>query len=146
MTAKRRDILARDTYLHLLRVHEALTDEFNALFKSEGISSPQYNVLRILAGGPIGGAPCQYIKDRLINRVPDVTRLVDRMQVAGLTSRHQDENDRRVVLVKLTAKGSKLCKRLDLPLMTMHRQQFDGLSRSRLEELHDTLQAFLDLD
>lgn len=141
-----RDLLARDVYLNLVRVHERLTADFADLFRGAGVTSAQYNVLRILLGGPREGSACQYIGERLLKRVPDVTRLVDRMQEAGLVSRSRDAEDRRVVLVRVTAKGTKLCRGLDGPVMELHRRQFERLPARSLAALNASLEEVLDLD
>ena len=143
MATRRRDILARDTYLNLVRVHERLSADFSDLFREAGLTAAQYNVLRILLGGPSEGAPCQYIGERLLNRVPDVTRLVDRMQEAGLVSRSRSAEDRRVVLVRVTAKGTKLCRGLDGPVMKLHRRQFERLSARSLAAINESLEEVL---
>ena len=145
MSYTRREILSRDLYLNLVRVHERLTTEFNALFKREGLTSAQYNVLRILVGGPRGGASCHYIKERLLTRVPDVTRLLDRMESSDLITRERSDEDRRVVLVRVSAKGAKECRRLEGPLMATHLRQLEGVSGKTLTALNDQLTELLDV-
>ena len=140
-----RDLLARDVYLNLVRVHERLTADFAELFRGAGLTFAQYNVLRILLGGPKEGAPCQYIGERLLNRVPDVTRLLDRMQAAGLLSRSRGAEDRRVVLVRISAKGARLCRGLEHPVMDLHRRQLAGLSARSLAALNEGLEEVLAL-
>ena len=134
---------ARDTYLNLLRVHEKLFGEFSALFREHGLTHAQFNVLRILLGAPAGGVPCQYISERLLNRVPDVTRLIDRMEAAELVRRERSTEDRRVVLVAATRKGKKLCEDLARPVMDLHRRQLAHVSPRKLEQLNKGLQEIL---
>jgi DNA-binding MarR family transcriptional regulator len=143
MPASTKDLLARDTFLCLVRAHEKLTAEFAELFKARGLTLAQYNVLRILLGGPAEGASCQYVGERLLNRVPDVTRLLDRMQAAGLVRRARAEDDRRVVRVRITPKGRKLCESLAEPVLDLHRRQLAALSASELVALHDGLERVL---
>ena len=123
--------LSRDAYLNLVRAHELLVGQFDALFRAHGLTQTQYNALRILRGGPREGYPCQAIGERLLTRVPDVTRLIDRLEKAGLVSRARGKEDRRVVLIKLTAKGRRLCDSLDEPVEQLHREQFPGIPRKR---------------
>lgn len=134
---------ARETYLNLLRVHEKLFGEFAALFREHGLTHAQFNVLRILLGAPEGGVPCQYISERLLNRVPDVTRLIDRMETADLVSRQRSTEDRRVVLVAATKKGRKLCEELARPVMDLHRRQLAHVAPRKLEQLNKGLQDIL---
>ena len=144
MPQRTREVLSRDTFLQLVRLHDRLTGEFARLFKSEGLTQAQYNVLRILAGAPTGGVPCQYVGERLITRVPDVTRLLDRMVAQEWVSRERSDTDRRVVLVAITAQGRRLCAQLEEPVLELHRRQFGGLSRVQLQELLQGLGAALE--
>ncbi|MEM7306585.1 MAG: MarR family transcriptional regulator [Planctomycetota bacterium] len=134
---------ARDVYLNLVRAHEKLHAEFTALFREHGLTQAQYNVLRILLGGPKEGAPCQYVGERLLNRVPDVTRLIDRMETAGLVERERSAEDRRVVLVRVTAEGGRLCERLRRPVADLHRRQLAHMSPRQVEALSRGLQQVL---
>lgn len=111
---------ARSIYVELLAAHDRLTHDFGELFAGHGVTHAQYNVLRILLGGPSGGLRCRVIGDRLLTRVPDVTRLIDRMEAAGLVSRHRDADDGRVVLVRASRRGRALCARLAAPVDALH--------------------------
>jgi len=77
-------------YLDLLRTAELLTRGADSVLKTEDLSPTQYNVLRILRGAP-QGLPCGEIASRMINRDPDVTRLLDRMEKRGLISRAREK-------------------------------------------------------
>ena len=113
------DSPAEEAYLNLLRTHSMMMSASEALFKKFGLSEPKYNALRILRGGQINGEfdgagmPCQEIGARLVSRVPDVTRLVDRLEAEGLVARSRTSADRRVVLVGITAKGLDLLAEID---------------------------------
>ena len=87
-----------------------LSDE--RLFRPAGITDQQFNVLRILKGGPAEGYLIREIRRRVISRNADVPRLVDRMVKAGLVCRHADPSDRRGCLVQLTPEGEALEARL----------------------------------
>ena len=126
---------SEEAYLNLLRTHALLYADFHRVFKECGLSEPQYNVLRILRGAGGDGLPSTEIADRMITRVPDVTRLVDRLEAAGLVERHRTSEDRRVVLVKITAKALKALADLDQPLVEVHRRQMAHMTRKELEEL-----------
>ena len=66
----------------------------------------------------------------MVNRVPDITRLVDRMEKIGLVKRRHFPSDRRVVLVQITQKGSDLLEELDEPVLQLHRNQLGHLTES----------------
>jgi len=126
-------------FLELLKSHEALQSEFSALFKQHGLTLAQFNVLRVLRGAGAQGLACQAIGDRLINRLPDVTRLLDRMEAAKLVSRERSAGDRRVVMVKLTAEGRRRVDALDDPVLALHERQVEHLGVREVEELASAL-------
>ncbi len=128
-----------EVYAELLRTLNALQEPFAKLFKRHGISDAQYNVLRILRGAGDGGLPCQKIGERLIHRVPDITRLVDRLADAKLVSRQRIDEDRRVVLVHITTKGLDLLAQLDSPVFEMHVEQLSHLSKRDVLALRNLL-------
>jgi DNA-binding MarR family transcriptional regulator len=139
-----RDVQAREAYLNVVRAHEKLHGEFSALFRAHGLTAAQYNVLRILIGGPEEGASCHYVGERLLNRLPDVTRLLDRMEKADLVERRRSENDRRVVLVRITRVGRERCEGLAEPVTELHRRQVAHLPAKALVALNEGLQGLLD--
>ena len=98
------DAPEQETALNLARTAERLQAEFSRLFKAHGITGSQYNVLRILRGA---GAelPCLEIAGRMITHLPDITRLVDRLEAAGLVARVAVPGDRRSLHVQLTEAG-----------------------------------------
>jgi DNA-binding MarR family transcriptional regulator len=145
MAPRPRDLLARDAYLNVVRLHERLDGEFEELFRQAGLSGAQYNVLRILRGAPREGLACQAIGERLLTRVPDVTRLLDRLEAAGLVTRRRSEEDRRVVLTRLTRAGRALLTRLDEPVAALHRRQFAGMPAAALATLNRALEQALAL-
>jgi DNA-binding MarR family transcriptional regulator len=133
------DCPEQEATLNLTRTLDYLQQDFARLFSEHGVSGPQYNVLRILRGHGGDGLPCQEIAAQMITRMPDITRLVDRLEQAGLVRRARTEQDRRVVLVKITRPGLDLLARLDKPLLDLHRRQLRHLTREELAELNRLL-------
>jgi DNA-binding MarR family transcriptional regulator len=127
--------LEQEAFLNLLRTSDQLNCEFTRLFNAHGLSGPQYNVLRILRGAGPEGLPCLEIAGQMITRMPDITRLVDRLESAGFVERCRTESDRRVVLVKITADGVQLLSRLDQPVRDLHEKVLSHLSEEELREL-----------
>lgn len=128
-----------EAYLSILRTADVLAREFEQLLKPHGLTATQYNVLRILRGAGERGATCSDIGERLITADPDVTRLLDRMEKAGLVERARDTKDRRVVLSRITADGVKLVNELDEHVHALHADQLRHLSKQRLRELIEDL-------
>lgn len=129
----------QEAALNLERTQDLLLREFDQLFQRHRISSPQYNVLRILRGHGGEGLPCRRIAAEMVTFDPDVTRLVDRLERAGLVARRRTPDDRRVVLVKITPAGLTLLKSLDQPVLDLHRRQLGHLTRAELTELNRLL-------
>jgi DNA-binding MarR family transcriptional regulator len=105
--------------LQLMLTREAVVRVQEQLFEANGLTIQQYNVLRIVRGGPTKGHPVYEIERRMIYRFANVTRLVDRLEVQGLLKRAADPKDRRVSRVVITAKGRRLMERLDEPVQAM---------------------------
>ncbi len=131
--------LAQEVYLTLFRTHEALLFEFKVLFKELGLSEPQYNALRILRAN---GKSLQVyqVAERMLTREPDITRIFDRLVRGEFVERTRGEADRRVVWVDLTAKGREILKKLDRPLMALHRKQLGHLGIRKLRSLRYLLE------
>jgi DNA-binding MarR family transcriptional regulator len=128
--------LAQDAFVLLVRVRDERMAELTALLRPAGLSEPQFNVLRILRGAGPEGLSCREIGARMVSRVPDVTRLLDRLEAAGhVTRRRAPAEDRRRVLVHITEGGRRLLDSLDAPVRRLHDRQFEGLSRVELETL-----------
>jgi DNA-binding MarR family transcriptional regulator len=90
---------------YMLDVLEGICGEF-------GITQPQYNVLRILRGAyPNGHSRCEVI-ERMVDRAPDVTRLIDRLERQGLVGRERSSDDRRLSITRITGKGLELLERM----------------------------------
>ena len=131
--------LQHEAYLSVVRTSTALTDAMEDLVKERGISATQYNVLRILRGSGAEGLCRNELRDRMLTRMPDMTRLLDRMEEAGLVVRAREGDDRRMVMTRITEKGRRLLDDLDAPVMALHRKQMAGLTDVQLRSLSDLL-------
>lgn len=100
-----------------------------------GITHDQYNVLRILRGAEPGGHPRYEIADRLIDRAPDVTRLLDRLERAKLIRRVRSQEDRRLSVSRITKAGLRLLERLDPQILGVHEQFAAPLSAAERQKL-----------
>ena len=85
-----------------------LLNEIATALKPIGLSLQQLNVLAILKGQPNQTANVNLIKERLIDRMPNVSRLLNKLMEKGLVQKDRDQSDQRVVFIKLTAEGDKL--------------------------------------
>jgi DNA-binding MarR family transcriptional regulator len=124
--------------LEMMRTMETLSHQFAQVMKTEDLTSPQYNVLRILRGAP-EGLPCGEIGNRMVTRDSDITRLLDRLEKRSLVSRQRETKDRRTVWTQITPKGLELLARLDEPMLTTHIKLLGHLGTKRLKLLADLL-------
>jgi DNA-binding MarR family transcriptional regulator len=111
------------------------------MFKLRGLSSTQYNALRILRGAGEKGLACSEIGERMINRDPDITRLIDRLERRGLVIRSREQKDRRVITTRITTTGLELLRSLDRPVTEFHQQLLGPLGERRLRSLLWLLEA-----
>jgi DNA-binding MarR family transcriptional regulator len=89
-----------------------LNSKENDYFKQYGISPQQYNILRILRGAG-EQLTVQTIKDRMIERAPNATRLMDKLCAKSLIERVRCDHDRRVVYINISKPGLSLLKKID---------------------------------
>jgi len=114
-------------------------DKIKTLF--EGVCAPfditgqQYNVLRILRGAEPDGLPTLTIAERVIEKTPGITRMIDRLEAKGLVAREIRPHDRRCVYCRITTKGLKLLDLLDRPVNDSNRKAFAALDDDELEKL-----------
>jgi DNA-binding MarR family transcriptional regulator len=132
--------LEQEAVVNIIRTSEELMGSIAQVIKPHGLSVPGFNVLRILRGAGKGGRTCGEIAERLVTRVPDCTRLLDRLQQGGLVERERDQNDRRVVRSRLTDAGKKMLSRIDKPLLENTLNTMGKLSQARLRGLIEALE------
>lgn len=127
---------AQEAFLNVMRTASVLSSDFERLFKKHGLSAATYNALRILRGAGDEGRRCTEIGQHLVAEVPDVTRLIDRLEAAGLVKRSRGgADDRRVVNVRITAPGLAVLKKLDQPVHDLHQRQMGHMARGDLQAL-----------
>ena len=131
--------LEEEADLSLFRTVQLLSEANARLLRQHGLTFTQYNVLRILRGAGSTGLGRNDIRDRLLDRSPDATRLLDKMEEAGLVRRERSRTDRRCVPTVLTEKGRLLVDELDAPVAAMHHEQFGHLTTGQLHTLIETL-------
>jgi DNA-binding MarR family transcriptional regulator len=127
--------LEEDALLSLQRTADQLQWRIFKLLKPYGVSPTQYNALRILRGAKEQGRSCSEIAERMINRDPDITRLIDRLERRGLVQRAREKKDRRVVTARITPAGLELLKELDRPVEEFNRKMLGHLGEQKLKRL-----------
>jgi DNA-binding MarR family transcriptional regulator len=128
-----------EAYLNVLRTAAALEAEVEQLLKPHGLTCAQFNVLRILRGAEADGLCRNAVRDRMITRMPDMTRLLDRMEAAGLVERTRSVADRRHVATHITLAGRKLLDKVNGPVNELHKRQLGHLTQKQLGTLSELL-------
>ena len=133
------DLPGQEAYLNLIRTRSVLAGDFAPVFRDAGLGEAQYNALRIAVAAGADGVRIDTIRRRLVDRDPDVSRIVDRLARADLVVREGDPDDRRAVRIVATPEGRRLAERLRDKLDAIHRTQFSHLSDGELAELNRLL-------
>jgi MarR family transcriptional regulator, organic hydroperoxide resistance regulator len=131
--------LPRDAKVAVLRAADGVRRRMVEVLAPAGITLQQYNVLRILRGARPEPLPTLEIAERMIERTPGITRLLDGLVRKGLVERQRSDADRRTVLCRITASGLELLSELDAPV-----ERSDQGAVARLSEAEQaTLVALL---
>lgn len=119
----------------LLRTADVVRRHVGEVVAPHGVTLSQYNVLRILRGAEPGGLSINDVAERLIERHPGITRMLDRLERHGWVRRERQADDRRMILCHLTASGRKLVNHLDDPVQKADDEVVAGLSDGDALEL-----------
>jgi len=127
--------LEHEAILGLLRTAAIIDHETDEMLRPFGLTGTQFNVLRILRGAGDDGLCGREIAERMINRVPDVPRLLDRLENAGHISRVRDREDRRHVTARITAKGRAVLDDVTAAARPTVEKRFNRLAPDQLRAL-----------
>ena len=99
--------------INLIYTYNWMNEQMKKLFDNEGVTAQQYNILRILrgAGKPISTLQ---IRERMLDKMSDTSRIVDRLILKGLAKKNTCPNDKRLVDVNISTKGKALLQKIDL--------------------------------
>ena len=125
----------------LLRTADDMRRRVSQVLEPAGVTLQQYNVLRILRGAGPTGLATLAIAERMVERTPGVTRLLDRMEEKGWVTRVRCSGDRRRVWCRITEQGLHLLAPLDLPVNAVD----DSLARVLEQDELAALIRYLDL-
>ncbi|MDY7095084.1 MAG: MarR family transcriptional regulator [Acidobacteriota bacterium] len=133
--------LGVEAFLNLQRTSAGLLQAHATFLKAWGLTPTQYNVLRILRGAHPDTLACREVGNRMVTPVPDVTRLLDRLEKRELVRRERHEQDRRVVRVGITKAGLDALAALDEPLNGWVEKYIGHMDDERLAHLVELLEA-----
>ena len=102
-----------EAFLNLLVAADYAQTQIDRICAEFDITRGQYNVLRILRGAGKAGHPRYEIAARMVEKAPDVTRLIDRLEKQGLVMRERSAEDKRHSITRITKKGLELLTRVE---------------------------------
>ena len=125
----------QDAVVSILRTANYLGRFCSPVFDQHGITSQQFNVLRILRGAGLGGLPTLDIAEKMIEQAPGITRMMDRIEGKKLVLRERPSAKRRHFICFITKPGLDLLHKLDTPVRNKVNQALRRLDESEIEEL-----------
>ncbi len=134
--------LGSRTIIHLMLVHNKVTENISHSFKPFGISAQQYNVLRILRGQQGKPANLSTLNERMISKMSNTTRLVDKLMNKGYVDRIVCPANRRKVEITITKKGLQALSEMDEVLNKTEHELLANFTDKELEKLNILLNKF----
>ncbi len=134
-TARHFDSIEQEAWLALWRTYDRLRAIEDELFAHWELTPQQYNVLRLLKADHPQPLPTLSLMARLVSRAPDITRMLDKLELRKLISRSKRKTDRRSVMINITSAGLALLDEISEPLQAAHEKQLGHLSGADLKTL-----------
>lgn len=135
----------QEAVLAVLVAANTLNEQFDRSCAAIGISRQQYNILRILKGAHGEGYQCGDIASRMLDRAPDITRRIDGLEKLGLVERTRSDEDRRVVITRITQKGLDLLENVQPDMKEFHAHLSKRLSKQECQTLVSLCEKMIDL-
>lgn len=133
--------LRAEVAVSILRTAAVIERHFNQVVARAGITVQQYNVLRILRGAGEEGLPTLVIRDRMIHEAPGITRLLDKLEAAGLARRERSSPDRRQVHCRITEAGLAMLEQLDAAMREADDAAVGSLNEAEQRQLLKLLEG-----
>ncbi len=130
-----------EALLNLMRTADCLQRAFHHKTRDWGVTSTQYNILRILRGAHPQGLTCSAIGSRMITADPDITRLLARLKALKLIRQQRDRHDRRVVWTRISEAGLDLLRKMDPVILAVPGELLGHLNSEELAEFIRLLEA-----
>ncbi|WP_298761607.1 MarR family transcriptional regulator [uncultured Psychroserpens sp.] len=127
------------TVINLIYTNNWLKEKVHVFFKDYDLSQEQYNVLRILRGQKGHPANLSTIQDRMLNKMSNTTRLIDKLLKKDFVTRQTCASNRRKIEIFITKKGLNLLTELDQKVKASNIEITKSLSNSELSQLNKLL-------
>lgn len=127
--------------LNVLYTYNMLDYKYKLFFKDYGLTSQQFNILRILRGQYPNPSTINLLKERMLDKMSDASRIVERLRLKGLVLRKICPGDRRAVDIMITPQGLDLLKVIDEPIVQFE-NSLSPLTVEEAEQLNNLLDKF----
>lgn len=132
--------IEQEVFLNIFVTANFLRMKNDELLSKYDLTSPQYNVLRILKGKyPDGYARCEIIT-RMMDQAPDVTRLIDRLIKDGYAERFDSAEDRRMSFARITERGIALLEKIKPEIDASENLISENLNKEERKQLSQLLE------
>ncbi len=130
------------TLIHLMLVNNKVNETISTALKPYGVSLQQFNVLRILRGQGSTPANLTTLNERMVTKMSNTTRLVDKLLIKGFVDRSICEENRRKIEITITSKGLNILKDMDVVMHNTEAELVKQLTEKELLELNTLLNKF----
>ena len=130
------------TLIHFMLVNNKINESFSFVLKPFDVSLQQFNVLRILRGQNGKPANLSTLNERMVTKMSNTTRLVDKLQLKGFVSRITCPSNRRKVEINITPEGKKVLKKIDIQITKAEKKILQNISTKELEQLNNLFNKF----
>lgn len=130
------------TIIHFMLVNNKINEEISTALKSYDVSLQQFNVLRILRGQKGKPANLSTLNERMVTKMSNTTRLVDKLLSKGYANRKTCPSNRRKVEITITKKGEEELKKMDLAMNKAERKLLQNFNQKELEQLNTLFNKF----
>ncbi|QBA63540.1 MarR family winged helix-turn-helix transcriptional regulator [Muriicola soli] len=130
------------TLIHLMLVNNKVVETFTTALKPYGVSLQQFNVLRILRGQGDQPANLSTLNERMVTKMSNTTRLVDKLLIKGLVDRSVCETNRRKIEITITEQGLSLLGEMDEIMQKTEQSLVSDMNEKELKQLNSLLDKF----
>lgn len=134
--------LGQKTIIHLILVNNAINESIAQALKPFDVSAQQFNVLRILRGQKGKPANLSTLNERMVTKMSNTTRLVDKLLNKGYVDRITCPSNRRKVEINITNKGNAALRKMDQVMDNVENKLLQQFSKKELEQLNLLLHKF----
>ena len=130
------------TIIHFMLVNNKINEAIGDVLKPFDVSLQQFNVLRILRGQNGKPANLSTLNERMVTKMSNTTRLVDKLILKGFVDRIICPSNRRKVEISITSNGGKVLKKMDVAMDRAEKSILKNISKKELEQLNVLFDKF----